>query len=116
MNNDEIKTPSGLVYTINHRGNGECPKIGDTVVVNYTGRLKNDEIFDSSLFRDEPFTFKLGVGQVIKGWDEGFSLLSVGDKATFVIPANLAYGSNGVGGVIGPNETLTFDVELIEVK
>lgn len=112
----EFKTESGLIYTITHEGNGARAKAGDKVVMHYTGKLTNDSIFDSSIFRAEPFVFKLGVGQVIKGWDEGVALLNVGDKATFTIPPHLAYGANGAGGVIGPNETLIFDVELLEIK
>lgn len=110
-----IKTESGLSYKIINEGSGTVPKAGDKVRVHYTGKLTNDSIFDSSHFRNQPFSFKLGVGQVIKGWDEGIALLKVGSKAIFTIPPQLAYGSQGVGGVIGPNETLIFEVELLEI-
>jgi peptidylprolyl isomerase len=112
----EFKTESGLKYVINTEGSGQRAKIGDKVVVHYTGKLTNDSIFDSSVSRGQPFSFKLGVGQVIKGWDEGVALLNVGDKATFTIPSYLAYGEQGAGGVIGPNETLIFEVELLEIQ
>ncbi|MCB9359829.1 MAG: FKBP-type peptidyl-prolyl cis-trans isomerase [Flavobacteriales bacterium] len=112
----EFTTESGLRYVITHEGTGERAKVGDKVVVHYTGKLTNDSVFDSSVNRGQPFSFKLGVGQVIKGWDEGVALLNVGDKATFTIPSDLAYGERGAGGVIGPNETLIFDVELLEIK
>lgn len=111
----EFKTESGLMYTITQEGTGKRAVAGDKVVVHYTGKLTNDSIFDSSVFRGEPFSFKLGEGQVIKGWDEGIALLNIGDKATFTIPPQLAYGSQGAGGVIGPNETLIFDVELLDI-
>jgi len=112
----EKVTESGLKYVITNEGNGERAKAGDSVVVHYTGKLTNDTVFDSSVQRGQPFSFKLGVGQVIPGWDEGIALLNVGDKATFTIPSNLAYGAQGAGGVIGPNETLIFEVELLEIK
>jgi len=111
----EFTTESGLKYVITHEGSGERAKAGDNVQVHYTGKLTNDTVFDSSVKRGQPFGFKLGVGQVIKGWDEGIALLNVGDKAVFTIPSDLAYGSNGAGGVIGPNETLIFEVELLNI-
>jgi len=111
----EFTTESGLRYVITTEGTGERAKTGDKVVLHYTGKLTNDTVFDSSVDRGQPFSFKLGVGQVIKGWDEGVALLNVGDKATFTIPSDLAYGEKGAGGVIGPNETLIFDVELLEI-
>ena len=86
------------------------------VVVHYTGWLTDGTKFDSSLDRNDPFSFTLGVGQVIKGWDEGLQLLQVGDKARLVIPSHLGYGSQGAGGVIPPDATLIFDVELMDVK
>ena len=95
---------------------GRQPKNGETVVVHYTGMLTNGLKFDSSHDRNEPFEFKLGVGQVIKGWDEGFSKLSVGDHAVLVIPSALGYGSRGAGGVIPPDAKLIFVVELVDVK
>ena len=115
---NRIITESGLQYKITEKGNGEQPQFGDKVTVHYTGFLTDSAKtkFDSSLDRDQPFTFKLGKGQVIKGWDEGIALLSVGDKATFTIPSNLAYGERGAGGVIPPNSDLIFEVELISFE
>lgn len=111
-----ITTPSGLTYLITKKGTGRQPQTGETVVVQYTGMLTNGVQFDSSRERNEPFAFKLGVGQVIKGWDEGFSKLRVGDHAILVIPSNLAYGSRGAGDVIPPDSKLIFVVELVDVK
>ncbi len=91
-------------------------EIGKTVSVHYKGQLADGTVFDSSYNRNQPIDFALGQGQVIQGWDEGISLLKVGDKARFVIPSNLAYGSAGAGGVIPPDATLVFDVELMDVK
>ncbi|MEC8324108.1 MAG: FKBP-type peptidyl-prolyl cis-trans isomerase, partial [Bacteroidota bacterium] len=87
-----------------------------TVSVHYKGQLSDGTIFDSSYKRNQPIEFSLGMGQVIRGWDEGVALLKVGDKARFVIPSHLAYGSRGAGGVIPPNANLIFDVELMSVK
>jgi peptidylprolyl isomerase len=109
------KTESGLMYKINEKGNGERAKSGDMVKVHYTGTLLDGTKFDSSIDRGEPLPLKLGVGMVIKGWDEGIALLNVGDKARLVIPGELAYGERGSGQLIGPNETLVFDVELVEI-
>ena len=111
-----ITTPSGLTYLITKKGTGRQPKNGDMVVVQYTGMLTNGVKFDSSRDNAEPFQFTLGIGQVIKGWDEGFSNLRVGDQAILVIPPTLAYGSKGAGGVIPPDATLIFVVELVDVK
>jgi peptidylprolyl isomerase len=111
-----VTTPSGLTYLITKKGTGRQPKQGETVVLHYTGMLTNGVKFDSSRDRDEPFAFKLGVGQVIKGWDEGVSKLRIGDHAILVIPSNLAYGSRGAGGVIPPDSTLIFLVEVLDVK
>ena len=111
-----ITTPSGLTYLITKKGTGRQPKTGETVVVHYTGMLTNGVQFDSSRDKPEPFQFRLGVGQVIKGWDEGFSKLKIGDHAILVIPASIAYGSRGAGGVIPPDATLIFVVELVDVK
>jgi FKBP-type peptidyl-prolyl cis-trans isomerase len=108
-------TESGLRYKIIQKGSGAKAESGKTVSVHYEGSLLNGQVFDSSYKRNEPIGFQLGVGQVIKGWDEGISLLQVGDKARFVIPSDLAYGSAGAGGVIPPDATLIFDVELIKV-
>lgn len=110
------KTESGLRYKIIQKGSGEKAKAGSMVSVHYEGALTNGQVFDSSYKRKEPIEFQLGVGQVIPGWDEGIGLLSVGEKARFVIPSHLAYGSAGAGGVIPPNAVLVFDVELMGVK
>lgn len=110
------KTESGLRYQIIQKGNGKQAEKGKTVSVHYQGALDNGQVFDSSYKRKQPIDFTLGVGQVIEGWDEGISLLKVGDKARFVIPSYLGYGARGAGGVIPPNATLVFDVELMNVK
>jgi len=110
------KTDSGLRYQILQEGNGTKAEKGKTVSVHYKGQLADGTVFDSSYKRNEPIDFALGVGQVIPGWDEGVALLKVGDKARFVIPSDLAYGSAGAGGVIPPDATLIFDVELMNVK
>lgn len=110
------KTESGLRYQIIQKGNGKQAEKGKTVSVHYQGALDNGQVFDSSYKRKQPIDFTLGVGQVIEGWDEGISLLKVGDKARFVIPSYLGYGARGAGGVIPPNATLVFDVELMDVK
>ncbi len=111
-----IKTPSGLVYVITRRSNGQAPRAGETVVVNYTGLLGSGKKFDSSLDRGQVFKFKLGEGRVIKGWDEGIAKLRVGEQATLIIPPHLAYGAPGRDPVIPPNATLIFIVELIGVE
>lgn len=110
------KTPSGLRYQITEKGNGKKAEKGNTVFVHYRGKLANGQEFDSSFKRNQPLEFVVGIGQVIEGWDEGLQLLQVGDKARLVIPSYLGYGSRGAGGVIPPNATLIFDVELINVK
>jgi len=110
------KTNSGLRYKILKKGDGNKATKGNTVSVHYEGSLTNGQVFDSSYQRKQPIDFQLGTGQVIPGWDEGISMLKVGDKARFVIPSELGYGSAGAGGVIPPNATLVFDVELMEVK
>lgn len=109
-------TESGLRYKIIQKGNGAKAEKGQTVSVHYEGALMNGQVFDSSYKRKQPIDFQLGEGQVISGWDEGIGLLSVGDKARLVIPSDLAYGSSGAGGVIPPNATLLFDVELVAMK
>jgi hypothetical protein len=110
----EQTTASGLKYTITQPSDGGA-KAGDTVWVHYTGKLTNGTKFDSSLDRNEPFSFPLGGGQVIKGWDEGVVGMKVGEKRTLVIPPNLGYGAAGAGGDIPPNATLVFDVELLGI-
>ena len=110
------KTDSGLRYQVLQEGTGDKAEKGKTVSVHYKGQLSDGTVFDSSYKRNQPIDFALGVGQVIPGWDEGIQLLKVGDKARFVIPRDLAYGSAGAGGVIPPDATLIFDVELMDVK
>ncbi|MHA7944712.1 peptidylprolyl isomerase [Formosa sp. 3Alg 14/1] len=111
------KTDSGLRYQILQASkSGKKAKSGQTVSVHYKGQLQDGTVFDSSYKRKEPIEFPVGVGQVIAGWDEGILLLEVGDKARLVIPSDLGYGSRGAGGVIPPDATLIFDVELMEVK
>ncbi len=113
--NDTIKTESGLMYIVTEKKDGANSEKGKAVEVHYTGYLLNGKVFDSSRERNEPIEFVLGTGQVIKGWDEGISLMSVGDKYKLIIPPDLAYGSKGAGNVIPPDATLIFDVELISV-
>lgn len=110
------KTESGLRYKMIQKGNGKKAEKGRTVSVHYSGSLENGQVFDSSYKRKQPIEFPLGQGHVIEGWDEGIALLQVGDKARFVIPSHLGYGSRGAGGVIPPDATLIFDVELMDVK
>jgi len=110
------KTDSGLRYKVLQKGNGTKAAKGKNISVHYKGQLTDGKVFDSSYQRKQPIDFTVGVGQVIKGWDEGLQLLQVGDKARLVIPSHLAYGSQGAGGVIPPDATLIFDVELMDVK
>ncbi len=111
-----ISTPSGLKYIDIKEGTGAQPQAGQTVSVHYTGTLEDGTKFDSSRDRNQPFSFKLGAGQVIKGWDEGLSTMKVGGQRQLIIPPELGYGSRGAGGVIPPNATLIFDVELLKVS
>ena len=111
-----MKTNSGLDYIEIEEGTGAQAAAGKTVSVHYTGKFQDGRIFDSSVSRGEPISFKLGAGQVIKGWDEGIAMMRVGGKAQLIIPSDLAYGERGAGGVIPPNATLVFDVELVAVK
>ncbi len=110
-----IKTDSGLQYVELKEGDGEKAKKGDTVVVHYTGWLKDGTKFDSSVDRKEPFSFELGAKEVIKGWDEGVAGMKVGGKRKLIIPAELAYGKKGKGKIPGDAE-LTFEVELLKIK
>jgi len=108
--------PDGLRYTDDQVGTGTEAQAGKTVSVHYTGWLLDGTKFDSSKDRNQPFSFPLGRGQVIKGWDEGVAGMKVGGKRTLVIPPDLGYGARGAGGVIPPNATLKFEVELLDVK
>jgi FKBP-type peptidyl-prolyl cis-trans isomerase len=110
-----LKTKSGINYIITECGGGEKLKSGETVTVHYTGLLTDGTKFDSSLDRNKPFSFPLGAGKVIKGWDEGVSLLHVGDRATFIIPSSLGYGKRGAGGVIPPDASLIFIIEVVGI-
>jgi len=110
-----VTTPSGLKYVDMVVGTGGSPKVGDTVLVHYTGTFTNGKVFDSSVGK-QPFQFVLGQGQVIKGWDEGVGSMKVGGKRKLIIPPDLAYGARGYPGVIPPNSTLTFVVQLLKIK
>ncbi|MGK7890234.1 MAG: FKBP-type peptidyl-prolyl cis-trans isomerase [Leptolyngbyaceae cyanobacterium] len=111
-----ITTESGLQYVELVEGTGATPVTGSTVQVHYTGTLENGAVFDSSRDRGRPFSFRIGVGQVIKGWDEGVGSMQVGGRRKLIIPSELGYGTRGAGGVIPPNATLIFDVELLRIQ
>jgi FKBP-type peptidyl-prolyl cis-trans isomerase len=113
---NEIATGSGLKYVDLQEGQGDQAKAGQTVSVHYTGWLENGTKFDSSHDRRQPFSFKLGAGQVIRGWDEGIAGMKIGGKRKLIIPSDLGYGARGAGGVIPPNATLIFEVELLGVR
>ena len=114
--NQEVTTPSGLKYVDQTVGTGDVAVVGKNVSVHYTGWLENGKKFDSSVDRGQSFSFPLGAGRVIKGWDEGVQGMKVGGKRKLTIPSELGYGSRGAGGVIPPNATLIFDVELLGVR
>ena len=111
-----ITTPSGLQYQDLVIGKGDFPSNGDKVSVHYTGKLTDGSIFDSSLDRNQPFEFPLGMGRVIKGWDEGIASMQIGGKRILTIPPELGYGEKGAGARIPPNSTLIFEVELLDIK
>jgi peptidylprolyl isomerase len=117
---DTVTTPSGLKIADTKVGTGATPKVGQTCVMHYTGWLYENgakgKKFDSSVDRGQPFEFPLGMHRVIAGWDEGVATMKVGGKRTLIIPPDLGYGARGAGGVIPPNATLIFDVELLDVK
>lgn len=116
----KVTTLSGLQVIDSQVGTGASPKTGQTCVMHYTGYLyengQKGKKFDSSVDRGQPFEFPIGTGRVIKGWDEGVATMKVGGKRTLIIPPDLGYGARGAGGVIPPNATLIFDVELLGVK
>jgi FKBP-type peptidyl-prolyl cis-trans isomerase FkpA len=114
-NATKVTMPDGLQYTDDVVGNGAEATTGKTVVVHYTGWLMDGTKFDSSIDRDQPFSFPLGAGQVIKGWDEGVAGMKVGGQRTLIIPPALGYGARGAGNVIPPNATLKFQVQLLDV-
>ena len=111
-----ITDKSGLMYVVTQQGSGESPKQGHEITVHYTGKLVNDKVFDSSVKRNEPFEFMVGVHEVIEGWDIAFQQMKKGEKRTLIIPPELGYGSRGAAGIIPPNAWLIFDVELIDFK
>jgi FKBP-type peptidyl-prolyl cis-trans isomerase FkpA len=111
-----ITTASGLKYEDLQEGTGTETKKGDTVDVHYTGWLTNGTKFDSSVDRNQPFSFQIGAGRVIKGWDEGVAGMKVGGKRKLTIPPQLGYGARGAGNVIPPNAELVFEVELLKIK
>ena len=113
-NIDAMKSESGLHYVITKKGNGDNASAGDNVTVHYTGMLLNGEKFDSSLDRNQPFSFQLGQGMVIRGWDEGITYFNKGASGTLFIPSTLGYGSSGAGGVIPPNAILIFEIQVLD--
>ena len=109
-------TKSGVKVEVLAEGKGSSPKEGQIVTVHYTGWLTDSTKFDSSFDRKQPFTYQFGVGQVIQGWDDGVATMKVGGKSKFIIPSELGYGQQGIGGIIPPNATLVFEVELLGIK
>ena len=114
--NKSVTTKSGLTYEVLEEGSGEVAQAGDEVKMHYTGWLTDGKKFDSSVDHGKPFIFKLGAGQVIKGWDEGVAGMKKGEKRKLTIPPNLAYGKKGAANVIPPNATLIFEVEFLGKK
>lgn len=110
-----VTTDSGLQYVVIEEGDGAQPQAGQRVFVHYVGTLEDGTKFDSSRDRGRPFDFTIGQGQVIRGWDEGVGMMKVGDRRKLIIPPDLGYGARGAGGVIPPNATLIFDVELLRI-
>ncbi len=113
---ESVKTSSGLQYVDLVTGDGREAHVGETAFVHYTGWLEDGTKFDSSVDRGEPFSFRLGAGQVIKGWDEGVVGMTIGTKRKLIIPSHLGYGSRGAGRIIPPNATLIFEVELLDLR
>ena len=116
MESSTVTTDSGLKYIDSKVGAGDYPKEGDRVIVHYTGTLEDGTKFDSSVDRNTPFEFPIGIGRVIKGWDEGVISMKIGGKRKLIIPSELGYGERGAGSAIPPNSTLIFDVELLDIK
>ena len=112
---DTVSTSTGLKYIITKAGNGAKPARGQLVKVHYTGKLEDGRVFDSSIPRGEPFEFPVGMGRVVKGWDEGILMMSKGERRTLIVPPSLGYGMEG-RGPIPPNTTMIFDVELVDFK
>ena len=108
-------SPEGFYYVVDQKGEGVFAQSGDFVAVHYTGTRLDGVKFDSSVDRDEPFTFQIGAGMVIQGWDKGIPLFSAGSKGRLFLPSNMAYGAQGAGGAIGPNTPLVFEIEMLEV-
>ncbi len=113
---EPVKTSSGLQYVDLVTGDGREAHVGETAFVHYTGWLEDGTKFDSSVDRGEPFSFRLGAGRVIKGWDEGVVGMRIGTKRKLIIPSHLGYGSRGAGRIIPPNATLIFEVELLDLR
>lgn len=113
---EPVKTSSGLQYVDLVTGDGREAQVGETAIVHYTGWLEDGTKFDSSVDRGDPFSFRLGAGRVIKGWDEGVVGMKIGTKRKLIIPSDLGYGSRGAGRIIPPNATLIFEVELLDLR
>tara|TARA_Y100001934_G_C11998397_1_gene606491 strand:- start:274 stop:609 length:336 start_codon:yes stop_codon:yes gene_type:complete len=111
-----MTSPTGLQWQVLQEGSGPKPTQGQTIAAHYTGTFPDGRVFDSSVKRGQPLVFKVGIGQVIKGWDEALLDMRAGERRQLIIPPELAYGSRGAGGVIPPNATLHFEVELVELR